>query len=135
MIVEDNNADLFLIRDALGAAKINVEIHVAQDGEEAQHFLDAAQNNEGAPCPSLVVLDINLPRKKGGDILRHMRGMSRCADVLVLVVSSSDSARDRQEMYSLGVNGYFRKPSEYSEFMKLGHIVKALLFPEETAPC
>jgi chemotaxis family two-component system response regulator Rcp1 len=134
LVVEDNRADLFLIRDALGAAQVNAEIHVAEDGEKALRFLDAAQNDESAPCPSLVLLDINLPRKKGGDVLRHIRQMSRCADTLVLVVTSSDSPRDRQEMDSLGTNGYFRKPSEYAEFMKLGHVVRALLSPEETAP-
>jgi chemotaxis family two-component system response regulator Rcp1 len=134
LVVEDNRADLFLIRAALGAAKVNADIHVAEDGEKALRFLDAGQNDDSAPCPALVILDINLPRKKGGDILRHMRQMSRCADALVLAVTSSDSVRDREEMDRLGTNGYFRKPSDYVEFMKLGYVVKALLSRDETPP-
>jgi two-component system, chemotaxis family, response regulator Rcp1 len=134
LIVEDNRADLFLIRDALGSAGVDVEVHVAEDGEKALRFLDAPQSDESAPCPALVILDINLPRKKGGDILRHIRQLRRGADALVLVVTSSDSVRDREEMDRLGTNGYFRKPSEYADFMKLGHVVKVLLSREETAP-
>jgi chemotaxis family two-component system response regulator Rcp1 len=134
LVVEDNRADLFLIRDALASAGVDADIHVAEDGEKALRFLDAAQSDESAPCPVLVILDINLPRKKGGDILRHLRRLRRCADALVLVVTSSDSVRDREEMDRLGTNGYFRKPSEYAEFMKLGHVAKALLSLEETTP-
>jgi chemotaxis family two-component system response regulator Rcp1 len=134
LVVEDNRADLFLIRDALAGAVVDADVHVAEDGEKALRFLDAAQSDESAPCPALVILDINLPRKKGGDILRHMRQLRRCADTLVLVVTSSDSVRDREEMDRLGTNGYFRKPSEYAEFMKLGHVAKALLSREEATP-
>ncbi len=68
-----------------------------------------------------------MPRYKGGDILRKLRTGSRCKHTLVLVVTSSDSSRDRAEMDALGANGYFRKPSEFSEFMLLGQIVRDLL--------
>jgi chemotaxis family two-component system response regulator Rcp1 len=130
LVVEDNPADLRLIREALADAGIAADIQVAEDGEKALHFLEAAESDESTPCPTLVILDINLPRKKGGDILRHMRRLSRCCNALVLVVTSSDSIRDREEMDRLGANGYFRKPSDYAGFMKLGHVVKALLSPE-----
>jgi len=78
-------------------------------------------------CPALVILDINLPKKHGGQVLQHMRSTRRCADALVLVVTSSDSARDRESMAKLGANGYFRKPSDYEQFMKLGGLVRNLL--------
>jgi DNA-binding response OmpR family regulator len=61
-----------------------------------------------------------MPRYKGSDILRMLRASSRCANALALVVTSSDSLQDRQEMNALGADEYFRKPSEFSEFMKLG---------------
>ena len=75
-----------------------------------------------------------MPRYKGGDILRTLRASTRCADALVLVVTSSDSARDREEMDALGANGYFRKPSDFSEFMKLGQLVGELLARKDDPP-
>jgi two-component system, chemotaxis family, response regulator Rcp1 len=127
LIVEDNVADVFLIRTALEAANVQAELHIVKDGEQAIHFFNAADADSTAPRPALVILDINLPRKQGGEVLQDMRSSSRCRDALVMVVSTSDSARDRDEMAKLGVSGYFRKPSTYEEFMKLGDIVKMLL--------
>lgn len=90
-------------------------------------FFDERDENEGLPCPSLMILDINLPRIQGAEVLRHMRNSRRCRDILVIAVSSSDSPRDRKDMTELGVNSYFRKPSEYAEFMKLGDLIQYLL--------
>jgi chemotaxis family two-component system response regulator Rcp1 len=127
LIAEDNAADVFLIRAAIEAARIDAEIHVVKDGEQAMKFFDQADADSSAPCPAVVLLDINLPRKPGGEVLRHMRESHRCANALVIVVSSSDSARDREDMTKLGANGYFHKPSGYIEFLKLGTMVRELL--------
>jgi two-component system response regulator len=127
LIVEDNKSDVFLIQRALNKSGIEAQIHVADDGEKAFSFFEEADGAATAPCPDLVMLDINLPRYKGEDILRKLRASSRCRNALVLVVTSSDSIRDRERMEALGANEYFRKPSDFSEFMKLGHIVRDLL--------
>ncbi len=125
--MEDNEADVFLIQEAIEAKKLPMALHVVRDGEQAVRYFDEADGNISAPCPSLVILDINLPKKQGGEVLKHMRRSHRCANALVIVVSTSDSARDREQMTELGANGYFRKPSEYAAFMKFGDVVKALL--------
>lgn len=127
LIVEDNRADVFLIRESIEKARLDADLYVVQDGEKAIRFFDQADQDPSAPCPVLVLLDINLPKKPGRDVLRHMRQSRRCAKSLVVVVSSSDSERDRAEMGNLGVNGYFCKPSDYADFMKLGELVKGLL--------
>jgi DNA-binding response OmpR family regulator len=127
LIVEDNEADVFLIQEAIEAKKLPVALHVVKDGEQAIQYFDRRDADVSSPCPSLVILDINLPKKQGSEVLRHMRRSLRCRNALVLVVSTSDSARDREQMTELGANGYFRKPSEYAEFMKLGDIVKMFL--------
>jgi DNA-binding NarL/FixJ family response regulator len=80
-----------------------------------------------------VILDINLPKKPGREVLQQMRQSPRCADAAVLVVTSSDSEKDRDEMGKFVVKGYFRKPSDYDRFMKLGGLVKELL-EARTAP-
>jgi CheY-like chemotaxis protein len=127
LIVEDNSADVFLIRAAIRRANIAADLHVLHDGEVAMQFIDRADNARAAPCPDILILDINLPRKSGGEVLEHLRKSVRCGHARVLVVSTSDSAADRETMSRLGANAYFHKPSDYVEFMKLGDVVKELL--------
>lgn len=127
LIVEDNSADVFLIRAALNAANIHADVHIVKDGEQAIKIFDEAEGDDRAFCPALVILDVNLPRKQGGEVLEHMRKSPRCGNALVVAVSTSDAARDRENMTRLGASRYFHKPSEYAEFMKLGDIVKELL--------
>ena len=130
--MEDNKADRALIRKALAWASVSAELHEMDDGEKAIRFFETADADENAGCPDLILLDINMPRYKGGEILRRLRASSRCRNSLVLVVTSSDSDGDRKEMEGLGANGYFRKPSSFDEFMKLGQLVKELLTLGET---
>ena len=125
--MEDNAADVFLIRTAIQTADIPAHLHVVRDGEQALKFFEEADQDAGRPCPSLVILDINLPKKQGGEVLEQMRKSGRCCKALVIAVSTSNSAADRQNMLRLGANGYFHKPSEYKEFMKLGDVIKGLL--------
>jgi chemotaxis family two-component system response regulator Rcp1 len=127
LIAEDSKSDVFLIREALRKSGIDAQIHVVDDGEKTILFFAQADADPAAPCPDLILLDINMPRYKGGDILRRLRASFRCSGALVLIVTSSDSPRDREEMNALGANAYFRKPSEFSEFMKLGPVVGELL--------
>jgi DNA-binding response OmpR family regulator len=127
LIVEDNEADVFLIQDAIATKKLPVSVDVVKDGEQAVRYFDRADADADAPCPNLVILDINLPKKQGGEVLKHMRRSLRCGSALVIAVSTSDSPRDREQMKELGANGYFHKPSEYAGFMQLGDIVKGLL--------
>jgi chemotaxis family two-component system response regulator Rcp1 len=127
LIVEDNEADEYLITSAIKASRLPAILHVARDGEKAIGFFDDADRNESSPCPSLVVLDINLPRKPGSEVLKHIRASRRCGNIPVIVVSTSNSVRDREHMIGLGANGYFNKPSDYGAFMLLGNMVRDLL--------
>jgi CheY-like chemotaxis protein len=127
--VEDSKADLFLIREALAAARVDAALWIVNDGHQAVEFIDKVDAGEGATCPDLVLLDLNLPKKSGIEVLRHLRNSATCKNALVLVVSSSDSPSDREAVKALGFNGYFRKPSVYGEFMKLGPIIRELLAP------
>jgi chemotaxis family two-component system response regulator Rcp1 len=127
LVVEDSKADLFLIREAITAAQIDVAISVARDGHQAVAFIDTVDAGQGSLCPDLVLLDLNLPKKDGIEVLRHIRNSLKCKATLVLVVTSSDSVNDREAVTSLGFNGYFRKPSAYAEFMKLAPMIRELL--------
>ncbi|HVV44850.1 MAG TPA: response regulator [Bryobacteraceae bacterium] len=127
LVIEDNKADVFLIRDALRTAKIDADVHVVTDGEAAVKFFDRADADPAETCPALVILDLNLPRKRGVDVLRHMRASRRCAEALVLIVTSSDSNQDREAAFELRADGYFRKPAGYDLYMELGDVVRQLL--------
>ena len=118
---------MFLIRAAIQNANIPSELRVVKDGEEAINFIDQVENDQQSRSPDLVILDINLPRRHGGEVLDHMRKSRRLGAAPVLAVSTSDSARDREQMTKLGANVYFRKPSDYSGFMRLGEVIKQLL--------
>ena len=127
LLIEDNKADVYLIRQAIRAAHIEADLHVLHDGHAATEFFDAADRDDNARCVDLILLDLNLPKKSGADVLMHLRKSRRCRDAVVLIVTSSDSARDREAAAALTVAGYFRKPSDYGEFMKLGLMVRELL--------
>lgn len=126
-MVEDNRADVFLIRESIEAACTGATLFVVQDGERAIRFFEEADRDPSAPSPDIVILDINLPKKSGAEVLSRMRLSQRCAHAPILIVTSSNSEKDRETMALLGVNGYFRKPSVYEEFMKLGGLVKGML--------
>ena len=126
-MIEDNKADLFLIREAIEGAQLGARLQVIHDGETAVQYFEQVERDASVPCPALVLIDINLPRKNGAEVLRYLRSTKRCSDALVLVVTSSDAAYDRERMASFGANGYFRKPSDYEQFMKLGDIIRGLL--------
>jgi len=83
------------------------------------------------PCPALVVLDLNLPRKTGAEVLRRIRGSASCRTVPVAICSSSDAAKDKEEASQLGANRYIRKPSNVEGFLHIGAVLKSLLEPLE----
>ncbi len=129
LVVEDNPADVFLIRETIEAAGIKAPVHVVKDGEDATRFFDDADRDDLAPCPALIILDINLPKKHGTEVLQHLRNSRRCREASVIVVSTSDAARDREAVIQNGADAYFCKPSKYDEFLKLGDLILEW-FPE-----
>lgn len=127
LLVEDNKADVYLIREAIETAKIDAALRVLSDGEKAVRYFAEVGRDPSIVCPDLILLDINLPKRQGDDVLREMRKVPRCAHTRVVVVTSSDSDQERQEMARLGAADYFRKSSEYEDFMQLGELVRTIL--------
>jgi DNA-binding response OmpR family regulator len=125
-MVEDNLADALLVREAIGAEGLPLEVLAASDGEMAISFVERAEQDPDAPSPDAVLLDINLPKVDGFDVLRRIRASERFKNLPVIVLSSSDSLADRTEGAKLGA-GYFRKRPDYEEFLKIGAVVRRLL--------
>ena len=103
-----------------------LEVYIAADGEKAIDFIAKAERDPDAPRPDLLLLDINLPKVDGFEVLRRLRASGKYEGIPVLVISSSDSASDRNQAAELGA-GYFRKPPSYDEFLKLGGVLKQML--------
>ena len=123
LVVEDNPADVYLIQEAMRGAGIKVPVHVVKDGEAATDFFDDADQNDAAARPTLVVLDINLPKKNGIQVLQHLRRSPRCQEAIVIVVSTSNAEQDREAIMRNGADAYFPKPSKYDDFLKLGDLI------------
>jgi CheY-like chemotaxis protein len=132
LLVEDNPADAGLVREALEEYKVRCELTLITNGERAIEFIDSI-DGEKTFCPDLVILDLNLPRKAGREVLGRIRAVGRCERVPVVILTSSDSLKDRAEAASLGATRYFQKPSQLAEFLKMGSIFKELLAQRPTA--
>jgi CheY-like chemotaxis protein len=123
LLAEDNRGDVLLVRQALDAHHVRYELHVVQDGEQAVRFIGKMGKSDAAPCPDLLLLDLNLPKIEGQQVLAEFRKHPECAMTPVIVVSSSDAPRDKARIGELGISRYFRKPSELEDFMKLGAVI------------
>jgi DNA-binding response OmpR family regulator len=126
VLIEDTGLDVFLVREAILAHGIHADLHTISDGELAFEYVEKMQAGE-VPVPHLFLLDLNLPRRDGHEVLAQIRLSTRCADVPVLIMTSSDSAADHARTTELGAASYFRKPAGYAAFLKLGEIMRALL--------
>jgi chemotaxis family two-component system response regulator Rcp1 len=127
LLAEDNLGDIWLVREALECHHIPHELHVVRDGDEALAFVAKMGGQDGVPCPDVLLLDLNLPKVDGPDVLAEFRKHPLCANTPVIVVSSSDTQADRARLASLRIARYFRKPSDLEKFMQLGEIVLEVL--------
>jgi CheY-like chemotaxis protein len=130
LLAEDNLPDALLVREAIRLEKLPVEVHVAVDGERAIDWISRAEQDPDVPCPHVFLLDLNLPKADGFEVLRRIRASTRCKDIAVLVVTSSDSPADREMAAKLGA-GYFRKPTSLEEFLKIGPVLRRFLEERE----
>jgi chemotaxis family two-component system response regulator Rcp1 len=124
VMAEDNNAYVLLFREALRTSPVNFELERYTDGEACIRSLAA----RSAPPPDLIVIDLNMPRVDGFEILKTVRGDLRFAGVPVAVVTSSSSESERPKSVNLGANAFIEKPSRLRDFLTtVGTSVKALL--------
>lgn len=117
LLVEDNPDDEELTLLAFRKNNIANTIHVACDGAEALEFL-FGEEGQKAPLPSIVLLDLNLPKVDGLEVLRRIRSEERTRLLPVVILTSSKEDRDRFDSYSLGCNSYVRKPVSFAEFVE-----------------
>src|ERR1700735_3375741 len=127
LLAEDNPGDVFLVRRALEKHDLDCRLIVIEDGQAALHFIEEAAGDGSAERPDLVLLDLNLPRATGNRVLTRIRQSPRCANIPIIIITSSDSPLDRESAARLGATGYFQKPGDLAGFMQLGRIVREAL--------
>jgi CheY-like chemotaxis protein len=127
LLIEDSSADVYIVRESLTKHLKDFDLQVVNDGEMAFKWIEAADLDPSVPCPSLMLLDLNLPKRSGQEILRRMRQSPRCGTVPIVILTSSDSPADRAETAKLGATAYFRKPPDLEEFMQIGMVVGRVL--------
>jgi CheY-like chemotaxis protein len=132
LLGEDNAADVYLIRQAIKEHNLSCTLKVATNGAEVLQALKESLNRDPAPAPAgsaldLVILDLNLPRHDGLEILRFIRQTDELAHLIVVILTSSDSPADTKAAMELGANRYIRKPSNLESFMEIGAALQSLL--------
>jgi DNA-binding response OmpR family regulator len=106
---------------------VDCTLHVIDNGESALQYLKELEANTDRPCPRVVLLDLNLPRTHGFDVLRHIRQTPRCGETSVVILTSSDVEKDRIKAKELGAALYITKPSDLKGYMQVGEIIKTVL--------
>ena len=103
-----------------------MDVHIVADGELAIDFIARAATDPETPAPDVMLLDLNLPKVDGFEVLRRVRAIEKFKSIPVIIVTSSDSPGDRSEAAKLGAS-YFRKPVSYEEFIKIGGVLRSFL--------
>jgi two-component system, chemotaxis family, response regulator Rcp1 len=131
LVVEDNPADVELLRLALAAAELDHDLTVITDGGEALAFAEQKGKYSAVDTPDLAILDLNLPKNGGLEILAAMRRNPAFDSVAITILSSSSWPRERERMGALRVERFITKPYDLDEYMQIGFVLKQMLF--ETA--
>jgi two-component system, chemotaxis family, response regulator Rcp1 len=119
LLVEDNPGDARLAQEALKDSKVRNKIHVVYDGIEATDFLFKRNNYKNAPSPDLIILDLNLPKKDGREVLAEIKEDDNLKRIPVVVLTTSKAEEDILKSYNLHANCYITKPLDLNKFMEV----------------
>lgn len=119
LVVEDNPADASLIMRFLASGQKPMKVQVVEDGLEAIEYLERTGQYESAPRPDIVLLDLNLPRKDGWEVLGEVKSKPQFRNIPVLVMTTSSAERDVEKAYALNANSFMVKPSDLTRFQTL----------------
>lgn len=119
LLVEDDQGDVLMTREAFAYHKIRNELHVATDGEQALRFLRREDEYSDAPRPGLILLDLNLPRRDGREVLAEIKADPDLRTIPVVVLTTSEAEEDILRSYSLHANAYVSKPVDFERFVEV----------------
>ena len=123
LLVEDSAGDVRLTREALKDAKVHISLNVASDGIEAMAFLERTGVHANAPRPDLILLDLNLPKKDGREVLKEIKESAALKSIPVVILTTSSSSEDVLNSYRLHANCYITKPVALDGFLTVVHSI------------
>ena len=119
LLVEDNEGDILLTKEALDDAKIKVKLTILRDGQEAINYMTRKGNYANALLPDLVLLDVNLPKKNGHEVLKSLKENDDIKQIPIIMLTTSSSEKDINLAYHNYANCYITKPIEVADFLKV----------------
>ena len=119
LLIEDDSGDILIIREALETHEIRNILHVARDGQEGLDYLYQRGSHDGAPRPDLILLDLNLPKYDGRQLLERIKSDPDLCHIPIVVLSTSAAEDDILRSYRLHANAYVTKPVGFEQFMKV----------------
>jgi CheY-like chemotaxis protein len=128
LLVEDNPGDARLVEEALKESKIRNTLHHVIDGEQALEFVHQQGEYRDAPVPGLILLDLNLPKVDGREVLKELKEDERLRRIPVVVLTTSSSDEDVVKMYDLYANCYITKPVDFEQFVNVVNSIKDFWF-------
>lgn len=134
LLVEDNPGDVRLTQEALKEGRIVNRLSVVPDGVEAIEFLSRRGKYANSPRPDLILLDLNLPRKNGGEVLQEIKTDPDLRRIPVMVLTTSSAEKDMLEAYSLHANCFITKPVDLNQFLEVVRSIEHFWFHIVTLP-
>ena len=128
LLVEDNPGDVRLTKEALKDAKVLNDIYVARDGVEAMEFMHREGSFANVPIPDLILLDLNLPRKDGREVLAEIKKDPKLKHIPIVVLTTSKADEDIIKTYNLHANAYITKPVDINRFVEIMHALEEFWF-------
>lgn len=133
LLVEDSPSDVRLIREALKETSLQVQITTARDGVEAMEYLHRSELGL-VNRPDIILLDLNLPRKNGREVLAEVKSSPSLKQIPVLIMTSSKADEDIRQAYSLNANCYIAKPANLQDYVDVVRSIEAFWFNTATLP-
>lgn len=128
LLIEDNPGDVELTKIALEDSKISVNLNVVEDGVEAIAFLRREGKYTQVPHPDIVLLDLNLPKKDGREVLAEIKADEKLKRIPVVVLTTSQAEEDVLRVYNLSANCYITKPVDFDQFVKIVQSIESFWF-------
>ena len=134
LLVEDNEGDIFLVTEALEEGKIVNKVSVIKDGKEAIDFLEKKGKYQNAERPDLILLDVNLPKKNGHEVLEHIKSQKNLKQIPVIMLTTSSSEKDISMSYKNHANCFITKPVDVENFLKVVYSIENFWISIVTLP-
>ena len=134
LLIENNSGDILLTQEALEDGKISNHLHVCRDGEEGLNFLFKKGNFADAVTPDLILLDLNMPKKDGREVLKVVKSDPELKRIPVVVLTTSEADQDILRSYDLHANCYIKKPVNFEQFIEVVKGIEHFWFTVVTLP-